>query len=64
MVINQGWEFAFWFLEQITRFCEQKSEIAIPSFPRANRSCCSLKKSNKAKSYRIDLLLGLKRGKQ
>ena len=64
MVISQGWEFAFWFFEQIIRFCEQKSEIAIPSFPRANHSCCSLKKSNKAKSYRIDLLLGLKRGKQ
>ena len=61
MVINQGWEFAFWFLEQITRFCERKSEIAIP---RANRSCCSLKKSNEAKSNRIVLLLGITRGKQ
>ena len=57
----QGWEFSFWFSCESLVFCEQKSKLAICSFPRANRSRRSLKKSNRAKSDRRHLLLKLEK---
>ena len=53
---NQGWEFALWFLSESLVFCGQKSEIAICSLKRANRSRCSFVKSDKRKSFTIALL--------
>ena len=42
LILYQGWEFAHRFFDRFTLFCDQKSERAICSLKRAQRSCRSL----------------------
>ena len=55
ILCNRVGNWLFGFSCELLVFCERKNEIAINSFPRVHRSCCSFVKSEGSKSLAVAL---------